>query len=248
MTRTKHFDSAACQIVYGEYVNGPRCQFINQAKRWHCLASMSLQALAIDFNSILQIAIEAIKAYDRIGPELHCHCPSPGIAALTMSSPHVTAIWCLSLARLRLPRLGSPRGHCINERQHAKQSKAARQSEAARLVRSLSYEQRQDKSRHSSRGAACGCNQQAAHCSPAVPYYVRSTEAAASNDCYYIYRLGHYNKISKYLVIIQFESCHKSGCKRATVVCWHWRCKLPLLLLLGQHTRTHCRLLVICQQ
>lgn len=118
------------------------------------------------------------------------------------------------------------------------QSKAARQSEAARLVRSLSYEQRQDKSRHSSRGAACGCNQQAAHCSPAVPYYVRSTEAAASNDCYYIYRLGHYNKISKYLVIIQFESCHKSGCKRATVVCWHWRCKLPLLLLLGQHTRT----------
>lgn len=74
--------------------------------------------------------------------------------------------------------------------------------------------------------------------SPAVPYYVRSTEAAASNDCYYIYRLGHYNKISKYLVIIQFESCHKSGCKRATVVCWHWRCKLPLLLLLGQHTRT----------
>lgn len=48
---------------------------------------------------------------------------------------------------------------------------------------------------------------------------LRSTEAAASNDCYYIYRLGHYNKISKYLVIIQFESCHKSGCKRATAVC-----------------------------
>lgn len=59
---------------------------------------------------------------------------------------------------------------------------------------------------------------------------IRSTEAAASNDGYYIYRLGHYNKISKYLVIIQFESYYKSGSKRATLDSCIDLPLLPLLL------------------
>lgn len=69
-------------------------------------------------------------------------------------------------------------------------------------------------------------------CSWVLLGFLRSTEAvdvtaaaaaaaaaapiAAPNDCYYIYRPGHYNKISKNLAIIQFESNNKSACKRAT--------------------------------
>jgi len=60
----------------------------------------------------------------------------------------------------------------------------------------------------------------------------RSTEAAPSNDCYYIYRLGHYNKISKYLVIIQFESYYKSHCIRATLESSNRLWQLPIFLLL----------------
>lgn len=65
---------------------------------------------------------------------------------------------------------------------------------------------------------AAGAASSAAACPQLVfSCLIRSTEAAASNDGYYIYRLGHYNKISKYLVIIQFESYYKSGSKRATL-------------------------------
>lgn len=89
--------------------------------------AMSLQALPIDFNSILQIAIEAIKAYDRNEPErteIEIGIEVRAQAwALTMSVP---TRYCNLVSRLGLAWLGlaRPAGHCINERQHAKQSTA----------------------------------------------------------------------------------------------------------------------------
>lgn len=62
---------------------------------------------------------------------------------------------------------------------------------------------------------------------------------AAPNDCYYIYRPGHYNKISKNLAIIQFESNNKSACKRATNDNKAWRFRFLCLVsfyLLGWGT------------
>lgn len=194
--------------------------------------AMSLQALPIDFNSILQIAIEAIKAYDRNEPErtqIEIGIEVRAQAwALTMSVP---TRYCNLVSRLGLAWL-APRGTALmrdNMQSKAKHGRAERKR--GRETRQVETFEPKPKLCL----CLCGCNTLQASCP------LRSTEAAASNDCYYIYRLGHYNKISKYLVIIQFESCHKSGCKRATVLCS------------GCHTSsspscyTYCRLLVICQ-
>lgn len=187
MTRTKRFDSAACQIVYGKYVNGldvslsikrALATLAQQTLRQRCRYKRC-QLISIQFYRLQSKLLKRTTATtnqrtphrDRSGSR----SPSPGWGP-DDERPHTLLQFSVS-TRLGLAR---PAGHCINERQHAKQSKA-RQGQASLFKRE------REKEREGGRGTRhgetfeplpklclclclCGCNTLQAQ---AVPYVAR---------------------------------------------------------------------------